>query len=328
MAKNNYKLTVLCTAFNHEKYAAQALESFVSQVCDFPFQVLVNDDCSTDGTRDIIRQYAEKYPEIIKPIFQEKNLFSEGLAALYQKAFYSRLDTPYTAFCEADDCWTDVNKLQRQIDWLDAHPDYSACVHNTTLSYCDGSAPDAPLLPAGEGDRDVGFERIIPGMSGAFHTSSILARTEFILDPPDFYYAAADHGFLDYAIALRLSLCGKIRFIDAPMSLYRISSNPAAWSAKLGRHYAKLKEFVCGELAMMEKLLPHLSESQRAAAEKVMCERRYELFDIEGRVEELVKPPYLAIYRAKPLSYRLKTTVKRLCPAFHRWYRKRQGYGD
>lgn len=328
VAEINYKLTVLCTAFNHEKYIAQALESFVSQKTDFAFQVLVNDDCSTDGTAAILRQYAEKYPDIIKPIYQEKNLFSEGLAALYQKAFFDRLDTPYVAFCEADDYWSDESKLQRQMDILEADSTASACVHNTMLHYCAGGGEDTALLPEGGGDRAVPFETVIKGMSGAFHTSSIMARTEFVKNPPDYYYAAATHGFLDYAMALRLALCGKIRFIDRCMSVYRISSNPAAWSAKLDRHYARLKEFITGELAMMEKLLPHLNSAQRECTEKVMCERRYELYDIEGKVHELIKPPYLDIFRAKSFSYRLKTRIKILCPAFHRWYRKRQGYGD
>jgi len=328
MAMSNYKLTVLCTAYNHEPYIAEALESFVRQRTDFPFQVFVNDDCSTDGTAAMIRSYAEKYPDIIKPIFQEKNLFSKGLAALYQEAFYCRTDSPYVAFCEADDCWCDDTKLQQQIDWLDENPDYSACVHNTRLSYCDGSLPDAPLIPEGMGDRDIGFDTVIQGMSKSFHTSSILARREYVLDPPDYYQAASDHGFLDYAIALRLALEGRIRFIDKTMSVYRISSNPAAWSAKLDKHYAKLKEFIVGELAMMEKLLPHLDEGQKELTQAVMSERRYELFDISGRVNELIKPPYRDIFAKKPLSYKIKTLIKILCPPLHRYYRKKQGYGD
>lgn len=328
MSEKNYKLTVLCTAFNHEKYIAQALESFVNQKTDFAFQVLVNDDCSTDGTAEIIRDYAARYPDIIKPLYQEKNLFSQGLAELYQKAFFDRLDTPYVAFCEADDYWSDDTKLQRQMDIMENNPSVSTCVHNTRLHYCEGGGEDAPLLAEGGGDRAIPFETVIEGMSKAFHTSSIMARTEFVIDPPDYYYAAASHGFLDYAMALRLTLSGDVRFIDRCMSVYRISSNPAAWSAKLDKHYARLKEFITGELAMMEKLLPHLNEAQKESAEKVMRERRYELYDIEGKVNELIKPPYLDIFRSKPLSYRFKTRVKILCPAFHRWYRKRQGYGD
>ena len=172
------------------------------------------------------------------------------------------------------------------------------------------------------------FFTVIHGPSHSFHTSSIMARREYITDPPDFHYAAAEHGFTDYAIGLWLSLNGKIRFLDRVMSVYRIGSNSAAWSAKLDAHYAKLKEFIVGELAMMEKLRPHLDEAQSAAAREVMLERQYELYYIEGRVEELVRPPYDRIHRRKPLKTRLITRLKIMFPALHRAYRRRRGYED
>lgn len=323
------KVSVLCTAYNHEKYIRDALEGFVSQRTDFPFEVLVNDDCSSDGTAAIIREYAEKYPDIIRPFYQEKNLYSQGdMASLFAEVFYPNARGEYIALCEGDDFWTDAEKLQSQVDFLDAHPDYSACVHNTMLHYCGGDKPDAPLRPDGEGDRDVDFYTVVRGAAESFHTSSILARREYIVNPPDFHYTAAAHGFTDYAIGLWLALNGKIRFIDRVMSVYRIASNPAAWSARLGGQYAKLKEFIVGELAMLEKLLLHLNEEQRAAAERVILERQYELYYIEGRVNELVKPPYDEIFRAKPFKYRLNVALKRLFPTLHRLYRRRRGYED
>ena len=328
MADRDCKVSVFCTAYNHEKYIREALDSFVSQKTDFAFEVLVNDDCSTDGTAAIIEEYARRYPDIIRPFIQKENLFSKGLANLYSTVFFANARGGYIAFCEADDKWTDENKLQLQADWLDNNPDCSACVHNTMLSYCDGSLPDAPLIDPQQGEHDVGFETVIQGMSHAFHTSSIMGRREFILQPPDFYYAASRHGFLDYAIALWLSMNGRIHFLDRSMSLYRISSNPSAWSSKLGRQYARLKEFIAGEIAMMETLLPHLEGERRKATEDTLTARRYELADIEGRVEELIKPPFMGIFRSKSFSYRLKTRIKILFPALHRLYRKKQGYGD
>ena len=112
------------------------------------------------------------------------------------------------------------------------------------------------------------------------------------------------------------------------MSVYRIGSNSAAWSAKLDAHYAKLKEFIVGELAMMEKLLGHLDEEQTAATREVMLERQYELYYIEGRVEELVKPPYDRIFRRQGLKKRLITRLKIMFPALHSAYRRRCGYED
>ncbi len=328
MPDNECMVSVLCTAYNHEQYLRECLDSFVSQETDFPFEVLVNDDCSADGTAAIIREYAAKYPQIIRPFYQEKNLFSAiGMPGLFDKVFCPNARGKYIALCEGDDKWSDNNKLRLQVDFLENHPEYSGCVHNTTLHFCEDSTADRALISA-KGDRDVGFETVITGMSNAFHTSSILARREYIVSPPDFYYTAGAHGFTDYAIGLWLTMNGKVRFLDREMSVYRISSNPEAWSSNLGRSYGKLREFVEGEVAMMETMLPRLEGDNLRAAEKELTLRRYELYDITGQVDKLYEKPYLDILRAKPFSYRLKTGIKKAFPAFHAYYRKKQGYGD
>ena len=328
MPDNECMVSVLCTAYNHEQYLRECLDGFVSQETDFPFEVLVNDDCSTDGTAAIIREYAARYPQIIRPFYQEKNLFSAiGMPGLFDKVFCPNARGKYIALCEGDDKWSDNKKLQLQVEFLENHSEYSGCVHNTTLHFCEDSAADRPLISA-QGDRDVGFETVITGMSNAFHTSSILARKEYIVSPPDFYYTAGAHGFTDYAIGLWLTMNGRVRFLDREMSVYRISSNPEAWSSNLGRSYGKLREFVAGEVAMMETMLPRLEGDNLRAAEKELTLRRYELYDITGQVEKLYEQPYLDILRAKPFSYRLKTGIKKAFPAFHAYYRKKQGYGD
>lgn len=328
MAEREIMVSVFCTAYNHEEYIREALDSFVGQKTDFAFEVLVNDDCSSDGTAAIIEDYARRYPEIIRPFIQKENLFSRGVAHLYSTVFFPNARGKYVAYCEGDDKWSDDTKLQQQVDFLESHEEYSGCVHNTLLHYCAGDQEDTPLVAAKGGDCDIGFDTVIKGMNHAFHTSSIMARREYIVSPPDFYYAAADHGFTDYAIALWLCVNGKVRFIDRLMSVYRISSNPAAWSAKLSRHYARLTEFIRGEIAMMEKLMGHVEGAEKEQTERELKLRRYELLDIKGQVEQLVSPEYADIFRSKGFSYRLKTRIKILFPALHRIYRKRQGYGD
>jgi len=319
-------VSVLCTAYNHEQYLRECLESFVNQETDFPFEVLVNDDCSTDGTAAIIREYAEKYPDIIRPFYQEKNLYSQvRMPGLFERVFYPNLKGKFISICEGDDKFSDSKKLQMQVDFLESHPDYTACVHNTTLHFCADSSADRPLVGK-KGDRDVEFETVVKGMSSAFHTSSILARKEYIVSPPDFHYVAGSYGFTDYAIGLWLTMNGKVRFIDREMSVYRISSNPEAWSSNLGRQYGKLKEFITGEIAMMETMLPQLEGNKKEAVENELILRRFELYDIIGQVEKLYEPPYRDILKARPASYRLKTGIKKAFPSLHKYYRKKQGY--
>jgi len=121
-------VSISCTTYNHEKYIAAAIDSFLMQETSFPIEILLHDDASTDKTPDIIREYVSKYPDIIKPIFQEENQFSKGLRPAPQLN-YPRALGKYIAICEGDDFWTDPLKLQKQVAYLETHPDVFLCGH-------------------------------------------------------------------------------------------------------------------------------------------------------------------------------------------------------
>ena len=114
MGDREYKVSVLCMAYNHEAYIRQALDGFVRQKTDFAYEVLVNDDTSRDATPAIIREYAEKYPDIVRPFCQEKNLMSQGIDIIVD-VLLPEARGRYIALCEGDDYWCDEEKLQRQI---------------------------------------------------------------------------------------------------------------------------------------------------------------------------------------------------------------------
>ena len=136
------RLSVVCLAYNAAPYIRQALDGFLMQKTRFPFEVLIHDDASTDGTADIIREYAERFPDIIRPVFQRENQFSKGVAA--SSAFlWPLIRGKYVAMCEGDDYWTDPLKLQKQVDWLDAHPESSICFHPVVVHFEDGSRKDS-----------------------------------------------------------------------------------------------------------------------------------------------------------------------------------------
>ena len=116
-------VTVCCTTYNHERYVSEAIESFLMQETDFPFEIIVHDDASTDGTAKIIREYEEKYPRLIRTIIQSENQYSK--AGLINPRFvFPRARGKYLALCEGDDYWTDPLKLQKQVTFLEENPDY------------------------------------------------------------------------------------------------------------------------------------------------------------------------------------------------------------
>lgn len=220
-------VSVYCLTYNHEKYIRDALEGFVKQRTNFKYEVFVHDDASTDHTAEIIAEYAAKYPDIIKPIYQKENQYSKG-KGITKKFIYPKLTGKYFATCEGDDYWCDENKLQRQFDFLETHPDYSACVHNTLEKDCR-TGKEWPRYDT-EADHDLTFEEVIKCGGATFHTSSMFYRREFFEVPDEL---RSTH-FSDYPRAVYFRLSGKIYRFKEIMSVYRYLSEGSWTERNLG----------------------------------------------------------------------------------------------
>lgn len=321
------KVSILCTAYNHEKYIANALDSFLAQQTDFPFEIIVTDDASTDNTPAILREYAELYPDVVKYFHQERNLFSQGINTIYETVMYPNATGEYIAFCEGDDYWCDNTKLAQQISFLDSHKDYSACTHNSYYHYCDDNKTDELIIPPSS-NRDISFATIITGLHRSFHTSSIVARREFITNSPDFVKTASIFGFLDYPWSINLALNGKIHYIDKPMSVYRLNSIAESWSSGYDYDYTKKTRFVMGEIAMMKNLLTHVNGENKSLVENELLKREYELSYLQGNVKQLISKTYLKLFLKESFSFKVKTLLKLIFPRAHAKYRLKQGYDN
>ncbi len=140
-------VTICCTTYNHESYVRDAINSFLMQETDFPFEIIIHDDASTDGTAAIILDYAQRYPRLIRTIIQTENQYSK--AGLINPRFvFPEANGRYLALCEGDDYWTDREKLQKQVTFLESNPDY-------VLTYSDCR----PFDENGPVDRDYGGAR-------------------------------------------------------------------------------------------------------------------------------------------------------------------------
>lgn len=125
-------LSVCCIAYNQKQYIKNCMDAVLAQQTTFPFEFLIHDDCSTDGTKEIIASYAEKYPDIIKPMFEEQNQYSNGNDVRIHFYNYERAEGKYIAYLDGDDYWTDPLKLQKQVDFMEANQEYSVCFHRCT----------------------------------------------------------------------------------------------------------------------------------------------------------------------------------------------------
>jgi len=180
-SKEQMLVSVICLAYNHEKFIRKCLDGFVMQKTDFAFQVIVHDDASTDKTADIIREYQEKYPEIIKPVFQSENQYSKNGGNM-RETICSNLCGKYTAYCEGDDYWTDKNKLQKQADFLENHPEFSMCsggysINNTINDKLNGLQITFDKNPLGFAYN---FETV--QKNWCVKTLTTMYRTNIILD--------------------------------------------------------------------------------------------------------------------------------------------------
>ena len=215
-------VSVVCLAYNHAPYIRDALEGFVSQQTSFPFEVLVHDDASTDGTADIIREYAARYPSVIRPVFQEKNRYSEGVA-IAREYLFPLIRGRYVALCEGDDYWTDPRKLQKQVDALEAHPEVDICAHLAQKR--KNGKPDGYEGPGRRG-RIYPASRVIWGGGGFVATCSLLCRREvYLADTPMRRLL-----FYDYTLQIQGSLRGGMLYLPDCMAVYR-RGVPGSWSS-------------------------------------------------------------------------------------------------
>ncbi len=235
-------VSVLCAAYNQEKYIRQTLESLVMQKTNFPFEIIVNDDASTDKTPEIIKEYADKYPNIIKPIYQKENKYSKGLS-INIECLYPKAKGKYLAWCEGDDFWTDENKLQIQYDIMEKNPNCHLCVHKVQMIAENGEfIRFRPFFDLQEKIMNTEeFFKII-FYNFEFQTTSYFLRradySNYITDFAKIWQIVVKHGFEDLAILLYFGLLNGIYYIDRNMSSYRKYSL-GSWSLRNKNKYPK-----------------------------------------------------------------------------------------
>ncbi len=224
-------VSVLCACYNHENYIRDALENFVNQKTSFKYEVIVHDDASTDNSAEIIREYEKKYPDIIKPIYQTENQFSQGVK--YVKEFMlPKASGKYFALCEGDDYWTNENKLQKQVDFLESHPEFSVCVHNTEIEFLNQNKTVVRYPTA---DREINIEDVF-SLTERYHTSSIVVRRELYVDKP--LWVSMVRGIGDLPSSIYYAVSGRIMYFGDVMSHYRYGV-PGSWTDRYISNYKK-----------------------------------------------------------------------------------------
>ena len=219
-------MTISCITYNHEAYLRDALDGFVMQETDFPFVAIVHDDASTDGTASVLREYAARYPDIILPIYETENQYSKrdgSLGRIMHKA-RNATSAKYIAYCEGDDYWTDPQKLQKQVDYLEAHPDCSLVCHNYD-KYHQESKSLSPFEQLRKNGRCEFSDLIIYDFVA---TLTVLIRSWILNDYRNFIKEAPQWSFGDYPKWLFASTKGYLHVSSENMATYRILGESAS----------------------------------------------------------------------------------------------------
>lgn len=236
-------VTIRCTVYNHEPFLRQCLDGFVMQETTFPFEAIVHDDASTDGSAAIIREYAERYPDIIKPIYETENQYSKNDGSL-KRVMESAMNpaSKYIAYCEGDDYWTDPNKLQLQVDFLESHPDFFMSCHGFTYFYEDTKSferqKSLDFLP---NDYFKGREYCTPTIENFFNSRwftqilTLVRRKEKYIG--DEVLSNYSHPY-DYITCYYMLKSGKCALFKDVMGVYRKQNN----GVYSGRNDEKWKE--------------------------------------------------------------------------------------
>lgn len=210
-------VSVACIVYNHEPFLHQCLDGFMMQETSFPFEVLVHDDASTDNSTAIIKEYEKRYPGIIKPIYQSENQYSKG-GKILASFLLPKVTGKYVAICEGDDYWTDNHKLQKQVDYMETHPDCTFCFHNGIIHREDGSEEDK-IYENIDSNRDyTGLELQETAM---LPTASYLFRSTMI---PSFIQMIHSHPLIkvgDLPLVVLCSKFGKCHGFSEVMCVYR-----------------------------------------------------------------------------------------------------------
>ena len=232
MNDSNPLVSVWCMAYNHESYIRQCMDGFVMQKTNFSFEVIIHEDASTDKTADVIREYEKKFPEIIKPIYQTENQYSQKHINMMNTFFIPRAKGKYIAMCEGDDYWTDPLKLQKQVDFLEANPEYGM-VHTNFQIVNEWN--DLVTKYNRKWKSGYIFDQIIWGKY-SICTASVMFKTDlykkFEKEFDNFIFKIGD-----LPLWLFFSKNAMVKYFDCKMITYRILRNSASHSTNIEQQY-------------------------------------------------------------------------------------------
>jgi len=234
------KISICCLCYNHSEYLTTAFESFLAQKGSFDIEIVIFDDCSTDNSRDIIRMYREKYPDVFKLIFPEENIYQQGKTAYYN--IINKATGQFLAFCEGDDYWVSDIKLEKQLEFINNNVKTDLVFHPALTLYDNGKIVDNGYGVYNTMENH-SFKRILSVSGGYMPMASIFARksafTKWFEQFPQFFSENTWHSTIQILAAYK----NGAGYLPEHLSVYR-SMHEGSWSRTMANSsIAAIKDF-------------------------------------------------------------------------------------
>ncbi|MCI8948468.1 MAG: glycosyltransferase family 2 protein [Lachnospiraceae bacterium] len=317
-ASDEILVSISCITFNHETYIARALDSFLMQKTNFNFEILVYDDASTDRTQEIIREYEAKYPDRIKPYYQKENQYSQGKYNVEGFFNYPRAKGTYIAMCDGDDYWTDPNKLQLQVDYMEAHPECAMCLHSAKIETQEKAIQSLEIRPYRKN------RLILPGevidKASNYPTASLLFRTEYTRDLKDYYYVSPVG---DIPIQLHMAAKGTVYYMDRKMSVYQQGVS-VSWSAlmKQGNYKQNLIDHHNAMKIMYRGFSKETGGIYDGAIQRALRRMDFLTYLNVKEYKKVLAPGYRSFYKELDFRTRFFIRFEMTAPWLYRFLRK------
>lgn len=233
LIERNPVVSVWCTTFNHRDYIEQCIQSLTNQIVNFEYEIVIFDDASTDGTSDIVREYSQKYPNLIHALIAKNNTYCNPKRKSIRDYLLSDVfKGKYIAVCEGDDYWSDCNKLNTQINFLLSNPDYSLTFHNAIKRH--ELQNTETVMKCESFDKELKTEDIIMQYDGMWPTASMVGKKDIFRDSTFLFTNEVG----DWPVQLYASHIGKVFYFSKVMSIYRFFSKNS-WSSSIYTNNAK-----------------------------------------------------------------------------------------
>lgn len=279
---------VAIATYNHEKFIAQALESVLTQKTDFKYRLIIGDDCSTDNTQAIIKDIARKHPDNITTVFHPERLGTTHRDRIGVKVL-KLCTAKYITMLDGDDYWTDPYKLQKQVDFLEHHPECSLCFHNAEMFYDDGSKPSINYSRTGQKEIST-LEDVATGMVPI--PCTVLFRNKLLGELPDCFYQVRN---ADWMLFVLLAEHGDIGYLNEVMAAYRVHGE-GIWSSLTRRQRIK------AHINTYQTIDAHLNFKYRQAISEKISELHDQLASQSGQFARSCLDQYHALVRTGQLT--------------------------